>query len=72
MISDLYIPKVTDPKKCGYCAACEKTCPEKAIKIENNTFHLDVEKCLGRKNEFCAACVEICQRKILSMVEAPV
>ncbi len=68
MTEDLYIP-VKKEDKCSLCAVCAEVCPQGAIKIENNDFILDVEKCLGRKMEFCSICVENCRRKILILEE---
>jgi Fe-S-cluster-containing hydrogenase component 2 len=34
---------------------CEKACPTKAVKVENNLAVIDYSLCTG-----CGACVEVC------------
>ncbi|NHI91522.1 MAG: hypothetical protein EAX96_03395 [Candidatus Lokiarchaeota archaeon] len=63
-----YIP-VKKQDSCSLCGLCAEVCPQAAIKIENNEFILDVEKCLARKMEFCSICVEHCRRQILVLEE---
>lgn len=40
---------------CIGCMKCQKACENDAVKVENNTAHVDYEKCIG-----CGKCVEAC------------
>ena len=40
---------------CIGCMKCQKVCEHDAVKVENNTAHVDYEKCIG-----CGQCVEAC------------
>lgn len=44
-----------DRDKCVLCGTCEKVCPKKAIKIENDVLTTDMNKC-----DFCGECVINC------------
>ena len=68
MSEEKYIP-VKNSNNCSLCAVCAEVCPQNAIKIENNEFILDIEKCLASKIEFCSICVDHCKRKILILKE---
>jgi electron transport complex protein RnfB len=41
---------------------CEKTCPEGAIKVENNLATIDYSKCTG-----CGACHDVCPVKCIHL-----
>jgi Na+-translocating ferredoxin:NAD+ oxidoreductase RNF subunit RnfB len=45
---------------CIACGICERTCPEKAIKLENNIPVIDYSKCVG-----CYLCVGKCPTKVI-------
>ena len=40
---------------CIGCMKCQKVCEHGAVKVENNTAHVDYEKCIG-----CGKCAEAC------------
>ncbi|WP_292486685.1 4Fe-4S binding protein [Methanohalobium sp.] len=42
-------------ENCTFCGLCESTCPTDAIKIEDNTIHIDRDKC-----NLCGDCISIC------------
>ncbi|MGE5677464.1 MAG: glycyl-radical enzyme activating protein, partial [Pseudomonadota bacterium] len=44
-----------DRKKCVLCRTCEKVCPEKAVRLENDRMVTDMDKCV-----FCGKCVTYC------------
>jgi electron transport complex protein RnfB len=45
---------------CIACGKCEKSCPEGAIKVENNLATIDYEKCTG-----CGTCHDVCPVKCI-------
>lgn len=51
---------------CIFCHKCEKECPEKAIRIEDDngrrTVTIDSQKCLGTS---CKRCVAVCPKKVV-------
>ena len=49
-------------KRCRGCGVCLNVCPEKAISIKNNRWHLDLGKCAA-----CGVCVENCYADALQM-----
>lgn len=48
-------PIYTEKTKCRDCYKCVRTCPVKAIKVENNSAEIIHELCI-----FCGRCVHIC------------
>lgn len=44
-----------DRKKCVMCRTCVNVCPEKAIRVENDSIVTDMDKC-----KFCGKCVTYC------------
>lgn len=49
---------------CIGCRICEKNCPTKAIKVENNVAYIDPDTCNG-----CKECVAICPQKSISFFD---
>lgn len=49
------ISPVVYERKCVGCGECEKVCPVKAIRIENNKSVIDGLECIG-----CATCIAVC------------
>ena len=48
---------------CIGCMKCQKVCEHDAIKVENNTAHVDYSKCVG-----CGKCVEGCPVKAIHII----
>ena len=48
---------------CIGCKKCEKTCPQEAIRVEDNLASIIYSKCIG-----CGACVDACPTKCLKSV----
>lgn len=49
---------------CIGCRMCEKKCPQKAIRVEDNLARVDLEKCTG-----CGLCAEICPHGCIEHTE---
>lgn len=49
---------------CIGCRICEKNCPTKAIKVENNLAYIDPEKC-----NRCKECIGVCPQKSISFFD---
>ncbi|GHV19659.1 ferredoxin [Spirochaetia bacterium] len=56
--------KKTCSTGCGKCGACEKACPNEALKLVNGIPVIDYTKCKS-----CATCVDKCPRKVLHLLE---
>jgi uncharacterized protein len=50
---------------CIYCRVCAEICPFHAIKVDEESWEYNEEKCFG-----CGACVDACQSKALSFQDA--
>jgi transcriptional regulator with PAS, ATPase and Fis domain/iron only hydrogenase large subunit-like protein len=51
-------PIVTLPEKCRMCYSCVRSCPVKAIKVENNFSEIIFDRCIG-----CGNCLSNCPQK---------
>jgi ferredoxin len=49
---------------CIKCGLCEKTCPNKAITLQNGIPVTDYSKCAS-----CSACVSRCPTKVLKIIQ---
>lgn len=58
-----------DPEKCDLCRNCLERCQMEALREENGTMHVDLDRCIG-----CGLCVPTCTGgaiKLTAKVQAP-
>ena len=54
------VEPLIDHESCIICGACVRRCPSEAMKIEDETLHIDDAKCLS-----CGVCIRLCPKKAL-------
>ena len=52
--------------RCIFCRKCEDNCPTKAIRIEGDSWSIDLGKCI-----FCFDCFMVCPNDSIEEVDAP-
>ncbi|QLC49146.1 4Fe-4S binding protein [Methanolobus zinderi] len=57
-----FVEPVFVGENCIMCRLCENACEMSAIKIENETLHLDMNKCVA-----CGRCVEACRKDAMQI-----
>ena len=60
-----WLPDI-DPRRCQLCGACWRSCPEQALRLENENMVTESARCTG-----CGNCQAVCQHQAVTLSAGP-